>query len=236
MHLFLIAATPALRLGPPVMQLNEFSKFSGGASPFAPFKGTGSAGDHSRWANGGDWWQRPTDEAGAVVTTATEVGEKKVRQIPAVDPACGGASPMAPWMGTGSAGDHSRWANGGDWWQRPTDEAGGVVTTATEVGEKKVRQVPVVDPACGGASPFAPFNGSGSVGDHSKWASGGDWWQRSITTTAAGRTLGRAVRREGVVVASGSKVDEEESPAEQKEEALAEEEEEEALAEAAEVA
>lgn len=32
-------------------------------------------------------------------------------------------------------------------------------------------------PGCGGAAPFAPFQGSGSVGDQSQYAPGGQWTQ-----------------------------------------------------------
>jgi len=126
-------------------------------------------------------------------------------------PGCGGAAPFAPFAGSGSVGDQSQYAPGGQW----TQYADGVVVPAgaarmplTNEAPSNVDgtnapvtdQAPQVSPAlargqdmhgCGGAAPFASFAGGGSgIGASAKWAPGGQW-----TTRTTGRVVPSAVQR-----------------------------------------
>ena len=135
---------PELSRAQPVQQFDELGG-CGGASPFAAYAGGGSAGDQSKWANGGQWTQRMGASSPYVGQQMEQQPmEQQMEQPPPMEqpmeqqmdgsvqpvgrhamPAqpnpmhgCGGAAPFAAYAGGGSAGDQSKWANGGQWTQR----------------------------------------------------------------------------------------------------------------------
>jgi hypothetical protein len=71
----IFAASPALRVTSPKMMAapKPFDRGAGGATPFAQFNGGGSAGDQTKWAQGGDVLFRngPADHAKDPVKTET---------------------------------------------------------------------------------------------------------------------------------------------------------------------
>ena len=210
-----------MRLGVASRQL-DVSHGCGGAAPFAPFTGSGSGGDQSQYAPGGQWTQYAqgvvvpaglarmppsnADETRAV--TAAPVARDEAPQVspafatrdeaPEVSPAlargqdmhgCGGAAPFASFAGGGSGiASSSKWAPGGQWTTRSGANVPSAVermeATAANAEEGAPRASRHLSPAlavgqdlhgCGGAAPFAPFAGSGSVGDQSQYAPGGQW-------------------------------------------------------------
>ena len=118
---------------------------------------------------------------------------------------CGGASPFADFNGGGSApGVDEKWAPGGQWTTRTAQED--FVPAVGRMQAKAEEENPTRDSAenaegaapaqsghaspaylsqrdamqgCGGAAPFATFHGSGSVGDQSQYAPGGQWTYRN---------------------------------------------------------
>ena len=234
--------TPTMRLGVAPQPLSATMPGCGGAAPFAPFQGSGSVGDQSQYAPGGQWTQYaegavvPAGAArmhGAVVPAGAArmhglpVNEvpsnvdgstaKVTDQAPQVSPAlargqdmhgCGGASPFASFAGGGSGiGASAKWAPGGQWTTRKLQacalsavermEASAVEFVAAEIAanpdaaqmteEECIAEYGHLSPAlargqdmhgCGGAAPFASFQGSGSVGDQSQYAPGGQWTTR----------------------------------------------------------
>ena len=141
MHLWLLAAAPALRLAPPMMKMASYEPYGvargsemngcGGASPFAPFNGGGSGSDQTKWAPGGQWTDRtqgvivPTGPAPAAALPAPSEPAPESVGVMADEPygvtpgtemhGCGGASPFAPFNGGGSGSDQTKWAPGGQW-------------------------------------------------------------------------------------------------------------------------
>ena len=218
--------TPTMRLGVAPQPLSASMPGCGGAAPFAPFQGSGSVGDHSQYAPGGQWTRYAEGvvvPAGAARMHGLPVNEvpsnvdgstaKVTDQAPQVSPAlakgqdmhgCGGASPFAPFAGGGSGiGSSAKWAPGGQWTTRTSQTN---VLTAVErmeasatnpelvaeiaanpdaaqmTEEECIAEYGHMSPAlargqdmhgCGGAAPFASFHGSGSVGDQSQYAPGG---------------------------------------------------------------
>eukprot|EP00325_Prymnesiales_sp_UTEX-LB-985_P034289 CAMPEP_0174719724 /NCGR_PEP_ID=MMETSP1094-20130205/31832_1 /TAXON_ID=156173 /ORGANISM="Chrysochromulina brevifilum, Strain UTEX LB 985" /LENGTH=173 /DNA_ID=CAMNT_0015920079 /DNA_START=48 /DNA_END=569 /DNA_ORIENTATION=+ len=158
MALVLLLATPALRLGAPMMSMHG----CGGATPFAPFNGGGSSSDQSKWAGGGQWAQRTyirSAKIEAPVETPVEVPIEAVES-----PVEAAAKPEAVEIGTEPA--------------TASTEIKGVIvpsTNMTRMNGPHGVAANSFDRHSGGASPFAPFNGGGSAGDQSKWAAGGQW-------------------------------------------------------------
>jgi uncharacterized protein affecting Mg2+/Co2+ transport len=198
--------TPTMRLGQAPQHVSSNMPGCGGASPFAPFQGSGSVGDQSQYAPGGQW----TQYADGVVVPAGAVRKANAQSSPALAQGqdmqgCGGASPFADFNGGGSApGVDEKWAPGGQWTTRTAQndfvppaqrmqasaaEAAPQNPTrdAAENAEEGAAQSGHASPAylsqdmqgCGGAAPFATFRGSGSVGDQSQYAPGGQWTYRN---------------------------------------------------------
>ena len=99
----IIAGSQALRVSPPVMRLGvasrqlDVSHGCGGAAPFAPFTGSGSGGDQSQYAPGGQWTQYaqgvvvPAGLARMPPSNADET--RAVTSAPVIGPAVGAGSP-----------------------------------------------------------------------------------------------------------------------------------------------
>jgi uncharacterized protein affecting Mg2+/Co2+ transport len=222
--------TPTMRLGVAPQPLSATMPGCGGAAPFAPFQGSGSVGDQSQYAPGGQWTQYAEGvvvPAGAARMHGLPVNEvpsnvdgstaKVTDQAPQVSPAlaqgqdmhgCGGASPFASFAGGGSGiGASAKWAPGGQWTTRTSQtsvlsavermELSAVENVAAEIAanpnaaqmteEECIAEYGHLSPAlargqdmhgCGGAAPFTSFQGSGSVGDQSQYAPGGQWTTR----------------------------------------------------------
>lgn len=202
---------PTMRLGQAPQHVSSNMPGCGGASPFAPFQGSGSVGDQSQYAPGGQW----TQYADGVVVPAGAVRKSKPQSSPALAQGqdmhgCGGASPFADFNGGGSApGVDEKWAPGGQWTTRTGQKD--FVPAVGRMRAKAASQAPEnptrdaaenvenveqgaapqsdrhMSPAylrsdmqgCGGAAPFATFHGSGSVGDQSQYAPGGQWTYRN---------------------------------------------------------
>ena len=198
--------TPTMRLGQAPQHVSSNMPGCGGASPFAPFLGSGSVGDQTQYAPGGQW----TQHADGVVVPAGAVRKANPQSSPALAQGqdmhgCGGASPFADFNGGGSApGVDEKWAPGGQWTTRTAQDdfvpAVGRMQAAAEEenptrdsAENAEAAAPAqsghASPAylssrdamqgCGGAAPFATFHGSGSVGDQSQYAPGGQWTYRN---------------------------------------------------------
>ena len=151
-----VQAAPAKVVDP------SFDQWSGGAAPFAPFVGGGSACDQTKWAQGGDWTlmhpmypgdvteEKPTKP---VITKSKAAGvvvpSKAARVVVPLfyDRHCGGATPFAPVTGGGSASDQSKWANGGEWWKATSPPAPAEAEVAaeevTEAATEEVAEVEV---------------------------------------------------------------------------------------------
>lgn len=170
MHLLLLAATPALQLTPcvlsvraasPLMAAREQStldvdRYCGGASPFTPFRGGGSVGDHMKWSQASDW--------------ATRREERRQQRGVVVETSDASVEVVAE-----AAADGVVEANAAE------DAADAVVVEARPTAKRAIRVASVpssFDQNCGGATAFAPFHGGGSVGNQMKWSQGGDWYRR----------------------------------------------------------